>query len=64
MIAKFHRTDLIICSHSREGKSPSNGQINTVFSFWLLKGLTSFFLKNFIIVSRIHTFSLNIVVHY
>ena len=23
IIAKFHRTDLVICSHSREGKTPS-----------------------------------------
>ena len=28
--AKFHRTDLVICSHSREGKTPPNNQINTV----------------------------------
>ena len=30
LIAKLHRTDLVICSHSREGKSPSYSQINTV----------------------------------
>ena len=29
-IAKFQRTDLIICSHSREGKPPSYSQINRV----------------------------------
>ena len=29
-IVKFHRTDLVICSHSREGKTLSNSQINTV----------------------------------
>ena len=30
MIAKFHRTDLVICSHFRERKSLSYSQINTV----------------------------------
>ena len=30
IIAKFHRTDLVICSHSREGKTPSYSQMNTV----------------------------------
>ena len=30
IIAKFHRTDLIICSHSREGKTLSNSRINIV----------------------------------
>ena len=28
--AKFHRTDLVICSHTREGKTPSCVQINIV----------------------------------
>ena len=28
--AKLHRTDLVICTHSREGKTPSYLQINTV----------------------------------
>ena len=28
--AKLHRTDLIICTHSREGKTPSYSQINMV----------------------------------
>ena len=27
IIAKFPRTDLVICSHSRKGKNPSNSQI-------------------------------------
>ena len=27
IIAKFHRTDLVICGHSREGKSPFYNQI-------------------------------------
>ena len=27
IIAKFHRTDLVICSHSREGKTPSYSRI-------------------------------------
>ena len=30
LIAKFHRTDLVICSHSREGKTPSYSRKNTV----------------------------------
>ena len=32
-IAKFHRTDLVIFSHSREGKTPSYSQINMVLFF-------------------------------
>ena len=32
IIAKFHRTDLVIFSHSREWKIPSYGQINMSFS--------------------------------
>ena len=30
IIAKFHRTDLVICNHPREGKTPSDSQINMV----------------------------------
>ena len=30
IIAKFLPTDLVICSHSREGKTPSYSQINAV----------------------------------
>ena len=30
IIAKFLTTDLVICSHSREGETPSYNQINTV----------------------------------
>ena len=30
IIAKFDRTDLVICNHFREGKTPSNSRINTV----------------------------------
>ena len=30
IIAKFHRTDLVICSHSRERKPPSYSRRNTV----------------------------------
>ena len=30
IIAKFQKTDLVICSHSRQGKTPSYSQINTV----------------------------------
>ena len=29
IIVKFHRTDLLTCSHSREGKTPSSSHINT-----------------------------------
>ena len=32
IIAKFLWTDLVICSHSREGKNPSYSQINTVIA--------------------------------
>ena len=32
IIAKFHRTDLVFCSHSRERKIPSYSQINTMVS--------------------------------
>ena len=35
-IAKFHRTDLFICDHSREGKILSYSQINTVPSIYIL----------------------------
>ena len=31
IIATFHRTDLVICSHSIEGKPPSYSQMNMVF---------------------------------
>ena len=30
IMAKFQRTDLVICSHSRKGKPPSYSQINVV----------------------------------
>ena len=30
IVEKFHRTDLVICSHSREGKTLSYSQTNTV----------------------------------
>ena len=30
IIAKFHRTDIIICCHSRGTKPPSYSRINTV----------------------------------
>ena len=32
IIAKFHRTDLLICSHSGEGKTLSYSRINMAFS--------------------------------
>ena len=35
IIAKFHKTDLIICSHSREWKTPSYSRINMVTLFRL-----------------------------
>ena len=34
IIAKFHRTDLVICSHSRERKPPSYSRRNTVYDFY------------------------------
>ena len=30
-IAKLHRIDIVICGHSKEGKNPSYGKINTVY---------------------------------
>ena len=30
IIVKFHRTHLVICSHSREGKTLSSSRMNTV----------------------------------
>ena len=30
---KFHRTDIVICSHSRERETPSYSGINTVQEF-------------------------------
>ena len=38
MIAKFHRTDLVICSHSREKKTLFYSLINTVFTYKDLSG--------------------------
>ena len=32
IISKFHRTDSVICTHSREEKTLSYSQINTVFA--------------------------------
>ena len=37
IIAKFHRTDLVICSHSRGTKPPSYSQINMVAIIHSLK---------------------------
>ena len=37
IIAKFHRTDLVIESHSREGKPPSYSRINTVSSYLAIR---------------------------
>ena len=34
IIAKFHRNDLVICSHSRGRKPPSYSRRNTVFGVW------------------------------
>ena len=34
--AKFHGTDLVICSHYRQGKTLSYSQINTVLILYLL----------------------------
>ena len=48
IIAKFHRTDLVICSHSREGKTLSYSQINTVSG--RLLPLTEIFLVILVLV--------------
>ena len=37
IMVKFHRTDVVICSHSREGKTLSYSQINTVYQGFLEK---------------------------
>ena len=37
VIAKFHRTDIVTCSHSREGKTPSDSQINMVLLLQVYK---------------------------
>ena len=37
-IAKSHRTDLVICGQSREGKTPSYSRINTVFMIFSCMG--------------------------
>ena len=39
IIAKFHRTDLVICSHSIGTKPPSYSQINMVYCKNLRKNL-------------------------
>ena len=33
ILATFHRTDLVICSHSREGKPLYYSQINMIFHY-------------------------------
>ena len=48
-IAKFHSNDLVISSHSREGKTPSYSQINTVY---VTQGYIYFFERNNSQVSR------------
>ena len=35
-ITDFHGTDLVICSHSIEGKIPSYSLINTVVPFYVM----------------------------
>ena len=37
IISKFHRTDLDICSHSKEQKTPSYSQINMVSNVQVLQ---------------------------
>ena len=37
-IAKFHRTDLVTFSHSREGKTQAYNQVNTVYLAHLVEG--------------------------
>ena len=39
IIAKFHKTDLVICSHSREGKTLSYSRINMVFHLLVFANL-------------------------
>ena len=36
-MVKFHRTDIVICSHSREGKTLSYSRINTAYQGFLEK---------------------------
>ena len=43
IIAKFHRTDLVICSHSRERKPPSYSRRNTVYFRTLLACHVSYY---------------------
>ena len=45
IIAKFLWTDLVICSHFREGETPSNSRINTVLSEAALNN-TAFIITN------------------
>ena len=35
IIAKYLRTDLVICSHSREAETPSYSRINTVYKIYI-----------------------------
>ena len=39
IIAKVHKTDSVICSHSREGKALSYSQINTVHNFDIFRAI-------------------------
>ena len=49
IIAKFLRTGLVICSHSREGETLSYNRINTVnyiqTQVWLQQAFCSFFIS-------------------
>ena len=61
IIANFHGNDLVICSDSREGKSPSYSQINTVLVSALSVAVPTYILtvcKVFVIFLR------NILLHF
>ena len=47
-IAKFHGTDLVICSRSREGTIPSYSRINTVVELIAERGWVSVLVYNII----------------
>ena len=53
IIARFHRTDLVICSHSRGTKPPSYSLINTV-TVWYNHGLVEHHTCNFICGTSSH----------
>ena len=52
IIAKFLWTDLVICSHSREGETMSYNRINTVSKFYFYVKLCKNF-NSYVFLSRI-----------